>query len=297
MTVYKSVPKTDLGLIGGSATLGCRFPEDAGLPWVTVEERDMVFDTPYGQTTKWKYCTISGDVTVDGKPNTFLSCRMHGWSRDQQRRIGNEQVFWVLQQAGVRNIISDAGVGAVNPLFNTRDFVVPDDFLDLTTQRPTLFAPGYLIIMREPICPDLKGLLDAAARQGPWPRVIDQAVQAVTEGPRWESVAEIRHIRRMGADLVAQSLVPEVHLARQIGACYAQANVIVNHAEGVVQQWEHAELKAIFVDLAVEMSKTILEACRGLTRKPKCRCMEFRKPSILKWDEADLPPRGETDVD
>lgn len=285
--VYRDVPQVDIGIIGGSATLGCCFPDDAAMPGVTVQEKDIVFETPYGQSTKFKLCSISAGATVDGREKTFLTTRMHGWRPDIQRSVGSDRLFWVLMQAGVKHIISDAGVGAVNPLLDPLDFVVATDFIDLTTQRRTLFVPGYLIIMRQAICPELHGLLLAAAREGPSPRIINQAVMAVTEGPRWETPVEVQRIRQMGADLVAQSLVPEVHLARQIGACYAQANVVVNHAEGVVQEWEHSVLKTIFEDMAVEMSKVVLRAASNIPAVPSCGCGELRKLSILQWDEVE----------
>lgn len=285
--VYRDVPPVDIGIIGGSATLGCRFPDDAAMPGITVQEKDIFFETPHGPTTKFKLCTIGADVTVDGQEKSFLTTRMHGWRPDIPRTVGSDRLFWVLKQAGVKHIISDAGVGAVNPLLDPRDFVVATDFIDLTTQRRTLFVPGYLIIMRRAICPELHSLLLAAAKMGPFPRIINQAVMAVTEGPRWETPAEVRMIRQMGADMVAQSLVPEVHLARQIGACYAQANVVVNHAEGVVQDWEHAVLKAIFEDTAVEMSRVVLRAAGNILATASCGCSELRKPSILQWDEVE----------
>ena len=63
----------------------------------------------------------------------------------------------------------------------------------------------------------------------------------MTEGPRFESPAEVRHLQGIG-DVVGQSFSPEVWLARDIGACYAGIYLIVNYGEGVVSEWSHDEL-------------------------------------------------------
>ena len=147
--------------------------------------------------------------------------------------------------------------------------------------------PGNLIIMRQPICPNLHSLLVNAALAEGWPRVIRRGVMAVTEGPRFETRAEVSHLRQLGADMVAQSMVPEVNFSREIGACYAAALLISNYGEGVVQDWEHKELKAIYHDLAVSMSRTLLRVASSIT-PVSCGCGDLRKASILQWDEEEI---------
>lgn len=285
MSIMTTIPQVNLALIGGSGTLGCRFPEEAGLPGVTVVERDLTFDTPYGPTTRMKIGRIQASETVDGRERLFLTVRMHGWRRGEPRSRGSEQLFWVLQKAGVKRIVSNAGVGSVNHLLDTRDFVVPDDFIDFTTQRRGQLFPGYLIIMRQPFCPTVnRHLLVAAAGEG-FPRIIRRGTIGITEGPRFETRAEIQVLRKLGADLVAQSMVPEAHFAREIGACYSAACVVANYAEGVVKDWEHPELRLIYHDYAVPMARVILKAVAAAPEGEECGCQSLRKESILEWEE------------
>ena len=100
--------------------------------------------------------------------------------------------------------------------------LVCDDFVDLTTDRAGEgVVGGRLLIMREPVCPvGREALLDAARRLAPDRRLFARGVYVVTEGPRFESPAEVRRLQTMG-DIVGQSFSPEVWLARDIGACYA----------------------------------------------------------------------------
>jgi len=66
--------------------------------------------------------------------------------------------------------------------------------------------------------------------------VHDRAVYVATTGPRLETAAEIRKFRLLGGDLVGQTLVPEVFLARELELCYAALTYVVNYAEGLVER-------------------------------------------------------------
>jgi 5'-methylthioadenosine phosphorylase len=105
-------------------------------------------------------------------------------------------------------------------------------------------------------------------------------VYVVTEGPRFESPSEVRFLRTLG-DIVGQSFSPEVWLARDIGACYGGVYVVVNYAEGVVEDWSHDELARIFRDDASLVAKIVLAALADLPSKPSCHCRELRKQSLL----------------
>ena len=104
----------------------------------------------------------------------------------------------------------------------------------------------------------------------------------MTEGPRFESPAEVRHLRALG-DVIGQSFSPEVWLARDIGACYAGVYLIVNYGEGVVADWSHDELKRRFTDDAAVVGRVVLDAAAALPDDESgCRCRELRKPTLLR---------------
>jgi 5'-methylthioadenosine phosphorylase len=193
-------------------------------------------------------------------------------------------VFSVLHRAGVKRILSDAGVGSLNHLLDPGDLVVVDDFVDLTTGRDAggMVVGDHLLIMREAVCPAGRAALTAAARGlAPERRLFSRGTYVVTEGPRFESPAEIRYMAGLG-DVVGQSFCPEVWLARDIGACYAGIYLIVNYAEGVVEEWDHAELARRFADDAPLMAGILLEALAALPAGDECRCRELRRPTLLR---------------
>jgi 5'-methylthioadenosine phosphorylase len=240
-----AVPKAGVAVIGGTGSRAASFPADSQRA-VHVLEEAVVVDTPYGESPPFTLFELDG--------RRVLHVPLHGWRRGVPRGVASRQVFSVLQRAGVRRILGDAGVGSLNHLLDPGDLVVPDDFVDMTSQRAGEGVAGdHLLIMRDPVCP---------------------------EGPRFESPAEVRFLRTLG-DIVGQSFSPEVWLARDIGACYAGIYVVVNYAEGVVEDWSHDELGRIFHDDAPLIGEILLAALTALPDEPGCSCRALRKPTLL----------------
>ncbi|MBC7266714.1 MAG: MTAP family purine nucleoside phosphorylase [Coriobacteriia bacterium] len=270
------VPAAQFGVCGGSGSLSLEFPGALDDPRVEVLGERLVFDTPFGRSPAFTHFRVTGEHG----PREALAVKMHGWRRGVKRADASLQVFWVFHQAGVRKVLADGGVGALNHLLDPRDVVVPTDFVDLSTKQDIYVRGDHLLIMRRPICPDLHARLYAAASER-FARVFRRGVYLVTDGPRFESVAEIDYMKRLGADVIGQSLAPEVFLARDIGACYAGLYIVVNHAEGVVREWEHDELKAIFFDESEKIASCVLDVIADAPLDAECGCMDLRKPSLL----------------
>jgi len=270
-----AVPAARLAVIGGSGTQGGPFPGDERDD-VRVLARDMVFETPYGESPPFQLFELGA--------GPVLHVRMHGWRPGVPRGVASRQVFSVLHRAGTRRILSEAGVGSLDHLLDPGDLVVCDDFVDVTSDRAGEGVVGdHLLVMRDPVCPvGREALLGSARRLAPDRRLFTRGTYVVTEGPRFESPAEVRRLQTLG-DVVGQSFSPEVWLARDIGACYAGVCLIVNYGEGVVEEWSHDELKARFSDDAALMRSIVLEALATLPDDDHgCRCRELRRPTLLR---------------
>ena len=85
---------------------------------------------------------------------TVLTVRMHGWRAGVRRADASRQIFWVFEQAGVRNVLVEGGVGVINSDFALRDFIIPDDYIDFSMRKDVSLSDKYLLIMRDPVCPD-----------------------------------------------------------------------------------------------------------------------------------------------
>ncbi|MHB0975934.1 MAG: MTAP family purine nucleoside phosphorylase [Candidatus Aquicultorales bacterium] len=266
------VPSAEYAIIGGSSTNSTDFP--ATFAGVELLKDALVFETPYGNSPEFTLFAMDGKVT--------LTCRMHGWRKGVARADASRQIFWVLREAGVTRILGEGGVGAVDPKLQLRDIVVPDDYIDFSSRRDVSLDSGFLLVMRDALCGEQRAALMEAARAHAPGNVIEHGVYCVTDGKHFESPAEVRAYKMLGADIIGQSLCPEVYLAREIGACYASMQLVVNYAEGVVPEWSHEEFAAIFYGESATVGKILLEALQTLPEKKSCSCLELRKQTLLR---------------
>jgi len=271
----EEIPKADFAVITGSGTFSINFPEDLRMDGVELIETGLTFETPYGESPALKLFSV-GDKEV-------LTCRMHGWRKGVTRASASKQLFWILKEARVKKILAEGGVGSINRLLDPGDIVIPCDFIDFTHRKDITIVGDHLLIMRQPICPQIHRELSASAQKHHEGRVFERGVYLVTEGPRFESPAEISMMSQWGADIVGQSLVPEVNLARDIGACYGGLYMVVNYAEGIVKDWSHKQLEDIFYQESQKIARILMDALILIPDlQTECGCLQFRKPTLLK---------------
>lgn len=221
-----------------------------------------------------------------------LTVRMHGWRSGVTRADASRQVFWTFREAGVKRIISEGGVGTVNKLLDLRDFIIPDDYLDLSVRKDVMLDGRYLLIMRQALCPEMREALIRATKKRFDGRVFTRGTYAVTDGRHFESPAEVAMMNGH-ADIVGQSIAPEVYLAREIGACYAGLYFTVNYGEGIREKWSHKDMADIFYDDAPMIGEIILETIREVDADDRhCECLSLRKETLLKDVYNEVSAKG-----
>ncbi len=268
------IPKAEYAVVGGSGTLSSNFPAGAAAKDVKILADNMHFDTPYGTSPAMRLFSV-------GEKNV-LTVKMHGWRSGVTRADASRQVFWVFREAGVKRIISEGGVGTVNKLLDLRDFIIPDDYLDLSVRKDVMLDGRYLLIMREALCPEMRKALITATKKRFKGRIFTRGTYAVTDGRHFESPAEVA-MMNCQADIVGQSMAPEVYLAREIGACYAGLYFTVNYGEGIREKWSHQDMADIFYDDAPMIGEIILETIRQIDAEDRhCECINLRKETLLK---------------
>lgn len=267
------IPKAEYGIVGGSGTLSSDFPNNIQAEDVKIIADNLRFETSYGESPAMRLFSV-GEKQV-------LTVKMHGWRSGVSRSDASRQVFWVFREAGVKRILSEGGVGTVNKLLDLRDFIVPDDYLDMSVRKDVMLDGRYLLIMREALCPEMRKTLIEAVSKRFDGRVFLRGTYAVTDGRHFESPAEVAMLNGH-ADIVGQSMCPEVYLAREIGACYAGLYFTVNYGEGI-KVWSHEDMSNIFYDDAVMIGEILLETIRNISAQDKhCHCQELRKETLLK---------------
>ncbi len=271
----REIPKVDYAIIGGSGTWACEFPEDIKLDGVKVLEKDMKFETPYGETVPFKLCSIDGSLTKDGKERQFLTVPFHGWHGLAPNNTPSEQVFWVLKEAGVKFVLAEGSGGGINHLLEPGDIIIPNDFIDLTKRRSHIAEFAHKIIRtKDPICPELNSLLYKNA-QKEFKRVFRRGTYCTTEAPRFESAAEVQMLKNAHVDITGHTMIPEVYLARAIGACYAALYIISNYAEGLITNWEGDSIFDWYNQCAIPIGKIMLNSLAAIETEKKCLCSTY----------------------
>lgn len=189
-----------------------------------------------------------------------------------------------LKELEVRRIIATSAVGTINASFEPGSFVFPDQFIDMTKLRDMTFSrEGYVIHvdMTEPFCPEIRkaGYKSSLALSN---KAFFSATYVVTEGPRFETPAEIEAFRKLGGDLVGMTLSPECVLAREMEMCYATFSIVTNYAAGVSKKTLSAkevdEMVAkkgkLFIDI-------IFKSIELLEDSPKCSCQNALKQAEI----------------
>lgn len=268
-----SIPETPWAIVGGSSTFSLRFPEEIDGE-STILWRDRRFATPFGQSPPF--------TLFERRGKQVLTLRMHGWSLGGDRGRASQQVYWVFREAGVQRVLAEGGVGSLNRLLRVRDLVIPDDYLDFSMRKAVGLEGQHLLVMRDPLCPELRAELRRSAEAEVGSRVFDRGIYAVTDGRHFESPAEGRLLQSWGADIVGQSLAPEVYLAREIGACYGSLQLVVNRAEGIGEPWEHEELKAVFYEESLRVGRILLKTLDNLSSERRCACLTHRRTTLLQ---------------
>ncbi|HEY9035936.1 MAG TPA: S-methyl-5'-thioinosine phosphorylase [Pseudomonadales bacterium] len=144
---------------------------------------------------------------------------------------------WALKEAGVTDIIAVNTVGGIHADCDAGRLVIVDDVIDYTWGREHSYHDGISgtlehVDLSEPYDAALRQqLVDAVKQAGLACR--DHGVYAATQGPRLETPAEIRRLKRDGCDVVGMTGMPEVALARELGLAYACICLVVNPAAGL----------------------------------------------------------------
>jgi 5'-methylthioadenosine phosphorylase len=158
-------------------------------------------------------------------------------------RINFRANLWALRLLGVERVISQNAIGSCNPDLPPGYVVVSDDFIDFTHSRPRSFfddADAWVRVdLTEPFCGEVRQALIAAAGPIFGDTLASRGIFICSEGPRFETPAEIRMFRQWGADIIGTPLVPEVILAREAEMCFASIAPIINFASGLAPSVVH----------------------------------------------------------
>lgn len=260
--------KAKIAIIGGT-----------GFEKLFADSEKTIVGTPYGVPPP----VSTGEI--GGKSIVFLP--RHGPGHIvPPHRVNYRANIYALHKLGVERILAVNAVGAINKDLKPGDIVVPHDFADFTRQRPTSFydeAPVTHIDMSQPYCPELRETLIQCAERLSLP-LRSRAVLVCTEGPRFETPAEIEMFRRLGFDVVGMTGVPEAVLARELEICYIAVCFVSNMAAGMQERLTPKEVYDVSVKVQSKIEQLLIETVKSLPteRRGICPCANALKNARIK---------------
>jgi inosine/guanosine/xanthosine phosphorylase family protein len=203
-----------------------------------ITHLEVAREIAYGQLPGFPTVGVTGHAgklvigTFDKIPVLVLKGRTHYYEGVEMERLTFS--VRVLAELGVRTLLLTNAAGAINRLYRPGDFMALEDHINFMGANP----------LRGPALPGLPRFVDLT-------RVYDRRLIKVAQlaakksklrlhkgvylavcGPNYETPAEIRAYRRLGADAIGMSTVPEAIVARQCGLAVAGISCITNKAGG-----------------------------------------------------------------
>jgi 5'-methylthioadenosine phosphorylase len=263
---------TRIGIIGGSGLYKME-----GIKNLT----EKTVTTPFGKPSD-KY--LIGEI--EGKEVVFLP--RHGVGhRISPTEINYRANIFGMKKLGVERIFSVSACGSLKQEYKPLDFVVPDQFVDRTTQRQaTFFSNGIVahISFSEPVCPHLaQVLLEAGKKSGA--TIHSGGTYLNMEGPAFSTKAESILYGTWGMDIIGMTNMAEAKLCREAEICYATLAAVTDY-----DCW-HPSHETVTVEMViqnlrknVENSQKILKAAiRMLNAQRKCNCATALQYAIVTY--------------
>ena len=175
--------------------------------------------------------------TLNGRPIVAMQGRFHYYEGLSMRQLSFP--IYVLKQLGVEKIVVTNACGGINPDFNPGDLMLITDHINFAGNNPLIGANDERF---GPRFPDMSEAYDkslcAFARETAASLEIPlrEGVYAFYSGPSFETAAEIRAFKALGADVVGMSTVPEVITAVYLGMRVLGLSCITNMATGIAEK-------------------------------------------------------------
>lgn len=223
---------------------------------------------PYSEIPGWPKSTAAGHAGklvvghLDGVPLAVLAGRAHLYEGYSAARV--TYGVRVMRMLGVESLVLTNAAGGINLKYGQGALVLIADHINLQGTNPLMGAneddlgPRFPD-MSEAYCARYRGIAkQVAAEQGVG---LEEGVYAALSGPSYETPAEIRYLRTIGADLIGMSTVPEAIVANHMGMKVLAISCVTNMAAGVLpRKINHEEV----LETGLRVRVTLVKLLRGI---------------------------------
>jgi len=195
---------------------------------------ERLFEIPYAAVPGLPESKVPGHAgkfvgaTLGGVPLLLAMGRVHYYEGHAARQIAAH--VRLMASLGPDALILTNAAGALNPAFAPGGWMMLSDHLNLTGVSPMFGGPNFFD-MSDVYAADLRAVFrELSAARGV---DLHEGVYACVPGPQYETPAEVRMLRTLGADAVGMSTVFEAIQARALGLRVAAFSCLTNWAAGV----------------------------------------------------------------
>jgi 5'-methylthioadenosine phosphorylase len=208
--------RADIGIIGGSGLYEMEGFSDV---------HEVAVDTPFGSPSDHLMVGM-----LEGKRVAFLPRHARG-HRILPHELAFQANVFAMKKLGVERILSVSAVGSLKEKYAPLHMVIPDQFLDRTTERKsTFFGRGLVahVAFAHPFCADLSAVMAAACTEAGATHHVGGTYVCI-EGPHFSTLAESQLYRSWGMDLVGMTNLQEAKLAREAEICYSTLAMVTDY--------------------------------------------------------------------
>lgn len=220
---------------------------------------------PYAEIPGFPRSAVSGHAgeivcgRLNGTGILALSGRIHFYESGDAAAM--RPAFEALHAVGIRTLVLTNAAGSVNEAMAPGSVMLIEDHINLTGRNPLIGEPSdrRFVGMTTAYDPKLREAMARAAERLGEP--LHRGIYLWFSGPSFETPAEIRMARLLGADAVGMSTVPETILARFLGWRVVAASVVTNFGAGMTgAELSHAETKEVAPQGGRRLARILAEA-------------------------------------
>jgi 5'-methylthioadenosine phosphorylase len=224
----------EAAIVGGTG-IGGLLVEGGGEP--------VACDTPFGEMRGVR------------RPDGLIVVQRHGAGHKlPPHLVPYRTIAAGLAELGVKVCLSSAAVGSLVEALRPGQLAAVRDFIDFSGRNITMFEDSVSHADFTPgVSPRItRQLMDAGADQ--------EAVYACTNGPRYETPAEVRALRHLGADIVGMTMATEAVVMREVSIEYGCLAIVTNFAAGILDQpLDHAEVESVVASTSKRALEILLQ--------------------------------------
>ncbi len=229
----------------------------------SIDTNKIVAEIDYDELSNLPKTSVSGHsgkavlYTLDNINSIIFSGRFHYY---EGRSIDEICSLVILSKLiGVEKLVITNAAGSLNPQHKTGDIMFIEDYIDFLFYKSNhIFFDenDFLVqnIKNNEFQSNIK--LELTKNQIPY----KEGVYAAVTGPNYETRAEIRMLRKIGADAVGMSTVPEIKAAISLNMNYLTFSLLTNSAKEVIQSVSHSEVIETAKN-SFEKIRSIIEIC------------------------------------